>query len=299
MNEFPPSRSRGFFALGILLIVFTAISAVGFLNIFAASVGPLFTVWIVMGVGGFIPLPFLAYRLYALARAGYAIGRDTLRLMWGLRVEDIPISDVEWVRPAHDLALPLRLPFPPLPGGILGTGRHPDLGPVEFMASDEKNMLLVATRRMVFVISPENPVQFVRAFQQAIEQGSLTPGQGRSQYPSFVVVQAWAHPLIRFFWVGGLLLNAALLLGVSAVIPTRQEIALGFSPTGQPLIADSPVQLILIPLVSSVLFVVGWLAGLFFYRRAERPLSYVLWGSGAVSALLFVVAVIILLGTPV
>lgn len=299
MNEFPPSRSRGFITLGILLLAFAAISATGFLNIFAASVGPLFTLWIVMGVGGFIPLPFIAYRLYALVRASYAIGRDTLRLTWGLRVEDIPISDVEWVRPAHDLALPLRLPFPPLPGGILGTGRHPDLGPVEFMASDEKNMLLIATRRMVFVISPENPVQFVRAFQQSIEQGSLAPGQGRSQYPSFVVVQAWANPLIRLFWLGGLALNTGLLLWVSAVIPTRQEIALGFGPTGQPLIADSPVQLILIPLVSSVLFVVGWLAGLFFYRRAERPLSFVLWGSGTVSAMLFVVAVFILLGIPV
>lgn len=299
MNEFPPSRSRGFITLGALLSLFGATSAVGFINTFAAPVGPLFTLWVLMGVGGFAPLPFLAYRIYALARSGYAIGRDTLRLNWGLRSEEIPISDVEWVRPAHDLTIPLRLPFPPLPGGILGASRHPDMGPVEFMASDRKNMLLVATRRAVFAISPEDPVRFVRAFQQSIEQGSLAPGVGRSQYPSFVVTQAWESLPVRFMWLFGLILNIGLLALVSVVIPTLPEVALGFAPTGQPLIADSPVQLILIPIVSNVLFVIGWLAGLFFYRRSERPLSLVLWGSGAASALFFVIAVIILLVTPV
>ncbi len=299
MNEFPPSRSRGFIILGMLLAVFGLVSAVGFINTFAAQVGPLFTLWVLMGVGGFAPLPFLAYRIYALARAGYAIGRDTLRLTWGLRAEEVPISDVEWVRPAHDLTIPLRLPFPPLPGGILGSSRHPDLGPVEFMSSDVKNMLLVATRRTVFAISPEDPVRFVRTFQQSIEQGSLTPGVGRSQYPSFVVAQAWESLSVRFMWLAGLFLNIGLLVWVTAVIPTLPAVAMGFSPGMQPLVAASPVQLVLIPLMSSVLFVVSWLAGLFFYRRSERPLSFVLWGSGAASALVFVIAVILLLGTPV
>ncbi len=298
MNEFAPSRTRGFITQGGLMAFFGLVSAIGFINLFAASVGPRFSLWVLMGVAGFIPLPFLAYRLYALARASYGIGRDILRLTWGLRIEDIPISDVEWVRPAHDLTIPLRLPFPPLPGGILGATRHPDLGVVEFMASDTPNMLLVATRRTVYAISPAEPVRFVRAFQHAIEQGSLAQVAGRSQYPSFVVVQAWQSMPVRILWIAGLTLNITLLIGVSAVIPSLEEAAMGFSPAGRPLIADSPVQLILLPLISSVLFVIGWLAGLFYYRRRERPLSLALWASGAISALLMLIAVIILLNTP-
>lgn len=298
MNEFVPSRTRGFVIQGGLMAFFGLVSAIGFINLFAAKVGPLFSLWVLMGIAGFIPLPFLAYRLYALSRASYGIGRDILRLTWGLRIEEIPISDVEWVRPAHDLTIPLRLPFPPLPGGILGATRHPDLGMVEFMASDTPNMLLVATRRTVYAISPAEPVRFVRTFQHAIEQGSLAQVAGRSQYPSFVVVQAWQSMPVRIVWVVGLALNVILLIGVSAVIPSLEETAMGFNPTGRPLIADSPVQLILLPLVSSVLFVIGWLAGLFYYRRRERPLSLVLWVSGAISALLMLIAVIILLNTP-
>jgi hypothetical protein len=51
-----------------------------------------------------VPVPFLGYRAYALLRADYYIDRDSLAMLWGLRVEDIPLTDIEWVRPASDVA---------------------------------------------------------------------------------------------------------------------------------------------------------------------------------------------------
>ena len=64
------------------------------------------------------------------------------------------LNDIEWVRPVNDLTHPLRLPPMSVPGATLGLRRHPDLGVIEFIASDQKNLLLVATAKRVFAISP-------------------------------------------------------------------------------------------------------------------------------------------------
>jgi hypothetical protein len=110
-----------------------------------------------IGILAFAPIPFLGYRAYALLKADYYIDRDSLAILWGLRVEDIPLTDIEWVRPASDLTTPLALPRFRLPGAVLGTRRHPDLGAVEFIASSTRNLILIATSKHVFAISPQAP----------------------------------------------------------------------------------------------------------------------------------------------
>jgi hypothetical protein len=44
----------------------------------------------------------------------------------------------------------------------------------------------------------------------------------------------------------------------------------------------------------------GMLAGLYFYRwDRQRPLAFVIWGSSTVSAVLFLLAVLFLVSTPI
>jgi len=43
-----------------------------------------------------------------------------LRLRWGLRAEDIPLPEIEWIRPASDLGFHLPKPFLSMPGALLG-----------------------------------------------------------------------------------------------------------------------------------------------------------------------------------
>lgn len=69
-------------------------------------------------------LPIVAYRGYALLHASYRIERDGLRVRWGLRSEDLPLTEVIWVRPASDLVNPLHLPRLSTPGAILGESVH-------------------------------------------------------------------------------------------------------------------------------------------------------------------------------
>jgi hypothetical protein len=296
---FPPSKRGGLLLHGGLLLILISVSALGFYYLSRTDLGPNFVIFLLVGLVAFVPIPLFAYRAYALLRATYILDRDSLELRWGLRDEDIPLTDIEWVRSVDDLTQPLGLPALPMAGAILGLRRHPDLGVVEFIASDRKNLLLVATAKRVYAISPADPVEFTQTFARAVELGSLTPAEPKSVYPSFVVVQAWTSGLTRYLWLAALFLNIGLFTWVSLLIPSFSRFALGFRLDRSPDAVPS-VQLIILPLVSTFLALVGWAAGLYFYRwEKQRILSQVIWASCALSGLLFLIAVLFIITTPV
>ncbi|MGA2502766.1 MAG: PH domain-containing protein [Anaerolineales bacterium] len=299
MTDYSPPR-RGL-TLQISLIIVAALVVTVFAVLASQEpIGLRFTIYILVAALAFFPLPFLAYWLYSLYRANYSLDRDKLTITWGLRVEQIPVSEVEWVRPVEAQASPLALPFFHLPGAITGFRRHPDLGQVEFLASDAKILLLVATSKRVFAISPQDTTGFMHDIQHAIELGSLSPAAPQSVYPTFVVVEAWESMLARYLWLAGLFLNIGLLGWVSLLIPSLGHIPLGFLPSGA---VGDPVPgagLILLPGVSLFFTAIGWVAGLTFYRRSNhRALAYIVWASGVFSTLLFLVAVMFIVSTPV
>jgi hypothetical protein len=283
-----------------LIIVTTILTALFAVLASQEPIGLRFTIYILVAALAFFPLPFLAYWLYSLYRANYSLDREKLTLTWGLRVEQIPVSEVEWVRPMEGLASPLNLPFVRLPGAIMGRHRHPDLGPIEFLASDAKRLVLVATSKRVFVISPQDTAGFMQNIQRAIEMGSLSPSESQSVYPAFVVALAWQSMLARYLWLAGLFLNIGLLAWVTLLIPSLGRIPLGFLPSGEPGDLVPGAGLILLPVVSLFFYIAGWVAGLTFYRRPNhRPLALILWTSGVVSTILFLLAVMFIVITPV
>ncbi|MEJ5239956.1 MAG: PH domain-containing protein [Anaerolineales bacterium] len=295
MDEiFLPRRRFGMLLHGGLLLLSLAMV---FLSIFWMTrlpFGNLYVLSLLAALIAFLPVPFLAYRLYALYRAAYLLGRDRLVIHWGLRQEEIPIADVEWLRPASDVTPPLRLPRWALPGSVLGVRRHPDLGRVEFLAAerDPQRLLLIGTARRVFVISPEDLPAFVRSFARMMEMGALSSPQPISVYPSFLIGEAWRSPGVRFLWSSGFLLNLLLLLWVLLLIPTRATIALGFDPQGFPYPPVPSTQWILLPLESLALGITSWLAGLYLYRWPPyRALALLLWGGVPFMAVLYLLAV--------
>jgi len=299
-GHFPPARRLGLFIHAAMIAVLASASIFGFMNLSVAQMGPRFVLFLLLGVLAFGPIPFLGYRAYALLRADYYIDRDSLAMLWGLRIEDIPLTDIEWVRPASDLTYPLPLPRFRLPGAILGTRRHPDLGLVEFIASSSRNMILIATSKRIFAISPRNPAGLVQTFARATEMGSLTPTEAKSVYPSFLFTQAWDSPIARFLWMSGILLNLGLIIWVGILIPSLSQVPFGFDPFGVPVETVSSSQLILLPLVSGLMFITGITAGLYFYRwERQRPLAFIVWLSSTLGTLLFLLAVLFLISTPI
>src|SRR5512138_290522 len=246
-GHFPPARRFGLLIHIVIIALLAAVSVYGFTNLSRSPVGPAFVLYLLMALLAFVPVPFLGYRAYALLRADYYIDRDSLAMLWGLRVEDIPLTDIEWVRPASDLTRPLLLPRFRLPGAVLGTRRHPDLGLVEFIASSSRNLILIATSKRIFAISPRNAAGLVQTFARATEMGSLTPTEAKSVYPSFIVTQAWDSPIARFLWISGIMLNLGLITWVGLLIPSLSQIPFGFDPFKVPLEVVSSTQLILLP----------------------------------------------------
>ncbi|MCZ2128371.1 MAG: PH domain-containing protein [Anaerolineales bacterium] len=298
-NSFPPPKQRGLLVHGIALLLFVAVAGVSFFQLASLDVGSAFLIWLLIAIVAVAPIPFLAYRLFALQRADYEIDRDSLLIRWGLRAENIPLSDIEWIRPADDLTVPLKLPPLSLPGALLGTRRHPDLNLVEFVASDAKKMLLVATAKRVFVISPQDPAALTQTFARAAEMGSLISAQAQSVYPSFVVSQAWRSGLARYLWLTALFLNVGLFVWVSMIIPSTPQVAL-VAQTASGFESVPSSQLIVFPLASLLLSVVGWVGGLSLYRREiGRALAFILWGSSALTALLFLLSALFVVTTPV
>ncbi len=299
-GSFPPSKRAGMLLHVAIIAALAAAAVWAFLNLSRAPVGPTIIIYLVVILVTLPPIPFFSYRAFSLLRADYVLDRDSLAFTWGLRVEDIPLTDIEWIRPASDLTSPLHPPTLSLPGGLLGVRRHPDLGPVEFIAATTHNLLVVATAKRRYAISPERAADFLATFRRATELGSLLPAEAVSQYPSFLLARAWENLAARFLWISGLLLNIGLVAWVTFLIPTISSVTLGFDPTGAPLEAVPSVRLILLPLLSASLFVAGLIAGLFFYRNEkQQPLAVIVWISSTVSSLLFLLAVLFIVTTPI
>lgn len=300
IGHFPPSKQRGLIIHGIIIAVLTVLASIGFVNLTRTEAGPAFLVSLLISLVAFAPIPFFVYRAYSLFRADYHLDRNSISITWGLRLENIPLTDIEWIRSAEDLTHPISFPALPIPGGLLGIRRHPDLGTIEFLASDSKKLLLVATAKRVFVISPEDAAGFMQTFAHVTELGSIIPADAKSVYPSFIIIQAWQSGLARYLWLTALFLNLGLFIWASIIIPSTPSVAFGPQFAGSPLETVPSTQLIIFPLASLLLSVTGWVAGLYFYRwDKERILAFIVWGSSTLTSLLFLLSVLFVITTPV
>jgi hypothetical protein len=291
--SFKPPRSRGLLFHGLIILVLGATSALAFMFGLNQKIGGYFVLLLLISLLLFAPLPYIIYRAYALSQASYRLGRDGLRLRWGLRAEDIPLPDVEWVRRSTELAADLPLPRLSWPGSILGSVKVQDLGPMEYLASTTENLLLVATPKRVYAISPEDPDTFLQSFQRTLELGSLTPLSSISVLPAAYLARVWSNKTAQILIISGFVLNLLLFMGVSLLIPNRQSVSLGFYPNGAPLPSGPAAQMLLLPILGTFIYLTDLTAGMFFFRREKYyPIAYLAWGSSTATAALLILAVL-------
>jgi hypothetical protein len=291
----PPRRKGALIVSGLLLV---AVTLIVLLLLAAVSQGPGLPV-ILLLLGAFLltlPVPVLLYRLYALMRSGYWVGRNGLRLRWGLRFIDLPFSAVVDVARADELEAPLALPRGAALGILMGKRQDADLGNVEFLASDPAALVLLGTRDEVLVISPQDPLEFAAAYKRESERGSLRPLPSYSVSPSFVLIEVWAQPRVPALLGAGAVLALGLLILVGIVAPGLDSVSLGFGVEGQPLEAVAGVQLFLLPALNLFFYAGNFILGLIFYREEQGiRFSYLLWGSSLVCFILFLAAILFIL----
>ena len=294
---FLPPRQRGVILHVIGSVLLAGISAGSMWLGVQQKVGSAFVLLLVLSILLVPLLIWMVYCGYALSQASYALNRDGLRIRWGLRSEDVPLPDIEWVRPADEMGFHMPVPFTRLPGAVLGTRVVEGLGPVEYIAADRAKMLLIATPKKVFAISPADARGFMRAFQRALEQGSPTPLASHTTMPVAFLQRVWIDRPARWMLLLGFALCAGLFVYVGMLIPGLHSVSLGFDGYGHPVEPGPPETFLLLPVLAGFAYLFDLLVGLFLYRReADRPVAYLIWASSTLAPALLFVAALFLAG---
>ena len=295
-KQFVPPRTRGLLLHGFAAMVLFGSSITLFVLAMQEQLGSFFALFLIFSLILLVPAIWVLYRTYALIRAFYIVEREGVRLFWGLRKEEIPLTDIDWMQSARDTRINLRLPLFSFPGAIIGHTHSEELGTVEFLASETQSLILIGTRGKVFAISPADPQEFLKAFKQAVELGSISPITPSSTLPATYLRTVWADKRARILILSGGILAMILLVITSLYVPTRTSVSLGFDPTGLPLAPIASPQLILLPVLSLMMYTADMVGALFFFRKSEnRSIAFCLWIGSLVTTLLLSLALVIIL----
>ena len=253
-----------------------------------------FILYLIGSVIAFLPIPFILYRLFTLLRAKYVIDRDGFHIQWGLRTEDIPMNEIEWLRTASDMPYTIPIPRFSIQGAISGTQKTDDLGTLEFLASDSNQMILVAGRRRIYVISPNDTNGFLKNFRYFAEMGSITPIQARSSNAEFLTTSLFKDKYVRFFIIGGLALSVILLIIVSFIIPAKSSVMLGFNPLEGSIEQAPSERLLLLPVSTFLMLVADLGLGSYLFRKEGlRTASYFAFASSMILPLSFLALIVV------
>lgn len=293
-QEFAPARKRGVILhAGVLLLTVSASGAFLMLAMAQETRG-FFILYLVGCIAAFLPIPLLAYRLFSLLRAKYILDRDGLHIQWGLRTEEIPMYEIEWLRVASEMPYEISLPRFSMQGAIIGVQQSEELGRLEFIASDSNHLILIAGHQKVLIISPNDIAEFQHAFQRFAELGSIAPIQARSANAEFFVTSILKDKYARNFILGGLVLSIVLLLIVSFLIPGRSTITLGFNPAAETIEEAPSERLLLLPVFSLFMLAADVSLGSYLYRKENfRIASYFSFAASLITPLSFLLLVLL------
>lgn len=291
---FEPVRRKGLIVNGGALLVFGSIAAASLLFGIQLVAGNAFVLLMILALISLALFIWVLYRGYALLNARYVLERDGLRIRWGLRIEDIPLNAVEWVRPASESGFAVSMPVFRWPGAILGSRKVKGLGEVEFIASDADNLVLIATNDKVYAISPVNVRQFETSFQRTLEMGSLSPFTPRSAKPIAFFQSVWEDRAARLLLLVNFVFALLLWVLTGFVIANNPLLPLGYSSQGIALELVPAEQMMLLPVVNSFVLVMDLGLGMYFYTRMNEKLpAYLLWLGGGLTSIVLMAAVIL------
>ncbi len=294
---FRPPRRLGLALHGAAVLVLGAGAAVGIYLASQIGVGITFLLLLVPALAALIIAPPLLYRLIALQRATYVLRRDGILLSWGLRREEIPMDQVQWIGPPEALGNPIPFAMGGWPGAVLSARSLADGRVLEYLASRRHGLVLISTPRRVFAISPADPAGFQRAYQRLAEFGTLMPLPARSVFPAVLISRSWANRPARVLLLVSTLLSAALVVWCAWLAQAYPELPLRLAADGSAVDIVPGVRILLLPVINTFFYMVDLLLGLVFYRRAEtQSLSYLMWAASSVTAAFFLAAVGFLLG---
>ena len=292
-RTFYPSRRMGFLFHAVGIAVLLMAGAYGLWRVAQVETASALIISLIPATAAGLGVPLLVYRLYALLGAAYVVERDGIRLRWGLRVEHIPADQIQAVQHSDRLKHGFPRPLAVWPGSVLGQRRMPDGRRLEYMASRTGNLIYIFTPACGYAISPADPGDFELTYQRLSELGSLAPISARSITPAFQFSGFRSDRAALVLLIFSSLLWLVLLVIVALGISNHDLVVLRFTAEGQPAEFVPAVQLFLLPVLNAIFLVLDGLLGVVFYRRQDlRALSYLLWGAGIATTIIFLAAAI-------
>jgi hypothetical protein len=295
--RFSPPRMRGiaFHSLSLLIILIGVGLMVGSASEDLSGLTSVILLIASIFLAAFFPI--LAYRLYALIQSEYRISRDGLYIRWGLRQVQLPHDQILDNARAADIEHMPALPRWRWFGSVLGLVQDPDLGKIEYLASQAADLVLIGTMERTYIISPDNANQFIAKLRDESERGSLEAGQFISIEPSSVFSQAWAEKHLRSILIAGGISSLLLFVLAGFLIQGRASIVFGFDAVAGSREVVTAAQLYLLPALNLAFYLGNFLMGLLLFREKQGSfLTRFVWTSSLVSAILFGAAIMFIVG---
>ena len=279
--SYAPARGKGLLFLFPVCAGLIALEIFLFLRFDITQVGLQFFLLLIALLLIAVPLAFLLYRLYSLLFSVYRLERDGLHIQWGLRTEVIPLNAIEWILP--------------MPGAYLGTVKADEHLTYEFLASDMNKMLFLGTPRSTYAISPQNPAAFLNGFERILQMGTLTNVEWTTSRPGNWLIEAWQSKAGRISVLSSLVFLITLYIFVGIRFQAGGTISLSFSPSGEPLESISSVNMLVVPLGASFIWVIGSIMGLLLFQRQEnRRTAEIVWGAVSAAVLQCLIAALMI-----
>ena len=207
-----------------------------------------------------------------------------------------PMEKVDWVYRVEDLETAPPLPIIHWPGAVTGVRRFQRGPEVEYLASRTKGLIIIAAGDSYYAVSPNQVNEFLSTYHALTELGAISPISSESVQPALILSEVFKIRAILWILISGGLLNISLLIWTLLVIPSRDLVSLGFTPTGVPHEGLDSVRLVLFPVLNTTAYLANLVLGLFLFRNQEnRFLAYQLWTGSLLVAILFHIGMLFIL----
>jgi hypothetical protein len=294
---FEPEKKKGILFHSIAIILLLLFSLFFLSQLIDSTTTLHFFFYLIPALVCIILALLIANRLYVLRTITYLINRDSIQITWGIRYEQISIGSILWIELNSDLANPIQTPRYYIPGLLIGSYDLAENQKIEFIASDESKLVLIATSDRIFVISPAKPEEFLMTFQKITELGSLSQSVSQSIYPSHPFHQVWSNSLTRILMIVNLVLIIGLVILVSLLITANNFLPLGFLSYGSHAEIVPSKRLLLLLIINSSFFVVNLLLGIFFFQdKKTRIYSFLLYFSNVFTSIIFLLSILFIWG---
>ena len=292
---YAPAREKGILFLFPICAGLIGLEIFLFLRFDITQVGLQFFLLLIALLLIAVPLVFLLYRLFSLIFSEYRLERDGLHIRWGLRTEVIPLNAIEWIRTPAEMTEDVPWSVLPMPGAYLGTVRVDEHLTYEFLASDMKKMLFLGTPRFTYAISPGNPGAFLNGFERILQMGTLSNVEWTTSRPGSWLIEAWQDKAGRICVLTSLIFLIALYIFVGIRFQVGKTISLSFSPSGEPLESISSVNMLIVPLAATIIWLGGSIMGLLlFQRKVNRRTAEIVWGAVSAAVLQCLIAALMI-----